>query len=84
MKSRLNGIKKNAKRKKGSELNAMKCESLGWLLLQLFVDEIQKYRSRGGGSLLGAKAIELRKAIAESGQMAEESLPDFSTKNECV
>ena len=79
--SRLNGICKNAKRRKGCEKNHLKCESLGWQLLQFFVDEVQFLRSRADSSILLRKAVELRKDIVESGLVAEESLPCLGNRS---
>ena len=79
--SRLNGLRRHAKKRRGGERNALKCESLGWHLLQYFVDEMQVLRSRMDSTMLINKAIELRRDIAASGLVAEKTLPSLEPRS---
>ena len=68
------GMRRDAKRRKGAEHNASKARGLGWALLQYFIDEVQVLRSRADSCLLLDKARGLRQSLLDQG-WASEDLP---------
>ena len=64
-------------RNSGAAQNRTKAVGLGWVLLQFFVDVVQKLECRADSELLMSKAREMRKELLydESGRWSPSSLP---------